>query len=97
MLERLLQLPNIAEFKLTASDPCEFASVISEYSDRCIILSRVDVLFAPALLMCAQDAVGTFISNLVPKWFVELYDWPVSTAGKKHKLSETHHTFRPDC
>jgi N-acetylneuraminate lyase len=71
-LERLLEIPNVAGVKLTATDPSEFATVIAEYGRKRIVLSGIDELFAGALFMGAHGAVGSFV-NVLPDSFVEIF------------------------
>jgi dihydrodipicolinate synthase/N-acetylneuraminate lyase len=71
-LERLLDLPLIAGVKFTGTDASELAYAICERGERQTVLSGVDENFAPALLMGAHGAIGSFV-NVAPDLFAEIY------------------------
>ncbi len=74
LVERLSELPNIVGIKDSSGDLTFTFSVIDRMRERPFaILQGHDSLVAPSLLYGAHGAINS-LANLVPEWFVALYD-----------------------
>lgn len=85
MLERLLDIPGIAGVKFTGTNASELACAIFERSGDQTVFSGVDEMFLAALLMGAQGGIGSF-ANLVPGWFVQIYEMVQEGRWQEAKL-----------
>ncbi|MCS7191719.1 MAG: dihydrodipicolinate synthase family protein [Armatimonadetes bacterium] len=74
LIERLSELPNIVGIKdSTGNLPFLFALIDKMIRKNFVIFQGHDLLLAPTLLYGAHGGINS-LSNLVPSWFVALYE-----------------------
>jgi N-acetylneuraminate lyase len=86
VLQELLDLGCIQGLKYTSYNLLEMRQIIEACGDRLTVLSGLDEIFLPCLMMGVQGGIGTTY-NCLPHLFVELYDaWCKGDIGRAQEL-----------